>query len=167
MGRLTKHLPCFVRASTEGGGARGGWDGDGGWCGCGLSLISSLCAFFPFDSSEADTTIYFFVDPAKWIWWMSFSFEELHTTYTTSHDIRHTPYTAMAAEALDVERLNALFVPSADLKRWRRTNDRRGAHKHDSGLFLFFPVPFRFSSFPVYILFFLVLSLEFPLNLCV
>ena len=38
------------------------------------------------------------------------------------HDIQHTPYTAMAAaaaaaEALDVERLNALFVPSANSKR--------------------------------------------------
>ena len=37
------------------------------------------------------------------------------------HDIQHTPYTAMAAaaaaEALDVERLNALFVPPANSKR--------------------------------------------------
>ena len=73
--------------------------------------------------SNSDTTCFFFffdpANPTRRIGWMFFPFEGLYTTYTATHDIQHTPYTAMAAAAaaLDVERLNALFVPSANSKR--------------------------------------------------
>jgi len=78
-----------------------GWDGHGGCCGYGLSLIPSHRA------NRRD--VFFFLRPSKRHDGLDVSsflfFEELY-------------HTAMAAaEALDVERLNALFVPFADLKR--------------------------------------------------
>ena len=78
-------------------------------------------------------------------------------SFPLRNDTQHTPYTAMAA-VLNVERLNALFVPSANSKQWRRANGRRGPHEHDSGLFLCL---FSFSLFPVRFLFSLFISSSF------
>ena len=107
----------------------------------------------------SDMTI-FFRPPTHWIDVLPFPLRNY-----TRHTPRQTPYTyactTRAAEALDVERLNALFLPPASATRYRRTNGLPAAHKHISALFFFFLSRLLFSLFRVPVLFFLVYLSDF------
>jgi len=73
-----------------------GWDGDGGGYGYGLRLIPSLWGFFSlFDSSESDTTIFFFFDPTNPTRRLDGCSSPLRndtrrTPHHTTYDIHHT-----------------------------------------------------------------------------